>query len=96
MPLSCAPGDTVGPESQPSNDRSVVSLSMTPLTAARVPTVAPRASGPSTRTHVHDAILAPGHRHHIDPAKWRPLIMNFLGFYGLGEQLQTSRLAKVF
>lgn len=48
------------------------------------------------RTHVHDAVLAPGHRHHIDPEKWRPLIMNFLEFYGLGEQLHPSRLAEVF
>lgn len=48
------------------------------------------------RTHVHDAVLAPGHRHHIDPEKWRPLIMSFLDFYGLGERLHLSRLAEVF
>jgi flavin reductase (DIM6/NTAB) family NADH-FMN oxidoreductase RutF len=48
------------------------------------------------RTHVHESILAPGHRHHIDPDKWRPLIMNFLEFYGLGSQVHPSRLAEVF
>jgi flavin reductase (DIM6/NTAB) family NADH-FMN oxidoreductase RutF len=48
------------------------------------------------RTHVHESILAPGHRHHIDPNKWRPLIMNFLEFYGLGSQVHPSRLADVF
>jgi flavin reductase (DIM6/NTAB) family NADH-FMN oxidoreductase RutF len=48
------------------------------------------------RTHVHESILAPGHRHHIDPDKWRPLIMNFLEFYGLGSQVHPSRLADVF
>ncbi|MCL1587201.1 MAG: flavin reductase family protein [Actinomycetia bacterium] len=48
------------------------------------------------RTHVHESILAPGHRHHIDPNKWRPLIMNFLEFYGLGSQVHPSRLAEVF
>ena len=48
------------------------------------------------RTHIHESILEAGHRHHIDPDKWRPLIMNFLEFYGLGEQLHPSRLAEVF
>lgn len=48
------------------------------------------------RTHLHESILTPGHRHHIDPDKWRPLIMNFLEFYGLGEQVHPSRLAEVF
>jgi flavin reductase (DIM6/NTAB) family NADH-FMN oxidoreductase RutF len=48
------------------------------------------------RTHVHESILATGHRHHIDPDKWRPLIMNFLEFYGLGSQVHPSRLSDVF
>jgi len=50
----------------------------------------------TVRTHVHESILASGHRHHIDPDKWRPLIMNFLEFYGLGSQVHPSRLADVF
>jgi len=48
------------------------------------------------RTHVDSSILAPGHRHHIDPDKWRPLIMSFLEFYTLGAKLHRSRLAEVF
>ena len=48
------------------------------------------------RTHVHESILTSGHRHHIDPDKWRPLIMSFLEFYGLGERVHPSRLAEVF
>lgn len=48
------------------------------------------------RTHVHESILKPGHRHHIDPDKWRPLIMSFLEFYELGERVHPSRLAEVF
>ena len=48
------------------------------------------------RTHVHASILRPGHRHHIDPDAWRPLIMSFLEFYGLGERVHPSRLAEVF
>jgi flavin reductase (DIM6/NTAB) family NADH-FMN oxidoreductase RutF len=48
------------------------------------------------RTHVAESIRKPGHRHHIDPDRWRPLIMNFLEFYGLGEQVHPSRLAEVF
>ncbi len=50
----------------------------------------------AVRTHVHEAILKPGHRHHIDPDKWRPLIMNFLEFYGLGPCVHPSYLAEVF
>lgn len=48
------------------------------------------------RTHVHESILSSIHRHHIDPDKWRPLIMSFLEFYGLGEHVHPSRLAEVF
>lgn len=48
------------------------------------------------RTHVHESILALDHRHHIDPDKWRPLIMNFLEFYGLGNHVHPSRLADTF
>ncbi len=48
------------------------------------------------RTHVHESILSPDHRHHIDPDKWRPLIMNFLEFYGLGSKVHPSLLADAF
>lgn len=48
------------------------------------------------RTHVAESIRKPGHRHHVNPDRWRPLIMNFLEFYGIGEQVHPSRLAEVF
>lgn len=48
------------------------------------------------RTHVAESVRKPGHRHHVDPDRWRPLIMNFLEFYGLGERIHPSRLARVF
>lgn len=48
------------------------------------------------RVHVDDQLLNAEKRHHIDPDKWKPLIMSFLEFYGLGEQLHPSRLAEVF
>ena len=50
----------------------------------------------AVRTHVHETVLKPGHRHHIDPDRWRPLVMNFLEFYGLGSRVHPSRLAEVF
>ncbi len=31
---------------------------------------------------------------HIDPVKWRPLIMSFCRFFGLAAELQPSRLAE--
>jgi flavin reductase (DIM6/NTAB) family NADH-FMN oxidoreductase RutF len=48
------------------------------------------------RTHIEESILNPEKRHHIDADKWRPLIMSFCEFYGLGENVHSSRLAKVF
>ena len=48
------------------------------------------------RTHIDENLLNPQKRHHIDPDKWHPLIMNFLEFYGLGKQVHPSRLAEVF
>jgi flavin reductase (DIM6/NTAB) family NADH-FMN oxidoreductase RutF len=48
------------------------------------------------KTYVDPVLLNYERRHHIDPDKWRPLIMSFLEFYGLGPQLHPSRLAKVF
>jgi hypothetical protein len=31
----------------------------------------------------------------IDPAKWRPLVMSFTQFFGLGPQVHPSRLAEI-
>lgn len=47
------------------------------------------------RVHVDDAILKAGVINHIDPDKWRPLIMSFCHFYGLGERLWDSTLAQI-
>ncbi|PWT70522.1 MAG: flavin reductase [Bacteroidetes bacterium] len=47
------------------------------------------------RVHLQDHILMDGHPNRIDPNKWRPLIMSFQQFYGLGHQLRPSTLAHV-
>ncbi|KQV75988.1 flavin reductase [Aeromicrobium sp. Root344] len=47
------------------------------------------------RVHVHDTIRMPGTDHRIDPDRWRPLIMSFQQFYGLGERVHPSRLASI-
>lgn len=48
-----------------------------------------------TRVHTHPSILAEGRQNHIDPDRWRPLIMSFQRFYGLGPELSVSRLANI-
>ena len=47
------------------------------------------------RLHVEESLLAgEGTRPHIDPARWRPLIMSFCRFFGLGVEVHPSRLAQ--
>lgn len=48
-----------------------------------------------SRVHVHEAIRLTGHPNRIDPDKWRPLMMSFQRFYGLGEEVHPSRLATI-
>ncbi|MDR7319409.1 flavin reductase (DIM6/NTAB) family NADH-FMN oxidoreductase RutF [Brevibacillus nitrificans] len=48
------------------------------------------------KVHVQPGLLMDGHSNYIDPTKWKPLIMNFCQYFGLGEQLSDSRLAPVF
>ena len=48
-----------------------------------------------TQVHVEENILMEGYRNRIDPDKWRPLIMSFQQFYGLGNRLSSSRLATI-
>jgi flavin reductase (DIM6/NTAB) family NADH-FMN oxidoreductase RutF len=48
------------------------------------------------RVYMDDSILNNEKRHYVDTDKWRPLIMSFCEFYGLGENVHDSRLAKVF
>jgi flavin reductase (DIM6/NTAB) family NADH-FMN oxidoreductase RutF len=47
------------------------------------------------RVHVAESIRMAGHADRIDPDRWRPLIMNFCHFYGLGERLHHSTLAEI-
>jgi flavin reductase (DIM6/NTAB) family NADH-FMN oxidoreductase RutF len=47
------------------------------------------------RTHIDERILLDGAANHIDPDKWRPLIMSFCQFYGLGDRVWQSTLAEI-
>jgi flavin reductase (DIM6/NTAB) family NADH-FMN oxidoreductase RutF len=48
------------------------------------------------RVHAAPSILFAGERNRIDPDKWRPLIMSFQKYYGLGEsELHDSTLARI-
>jgi flavin reductase (DIM6/NTAB) family NADH-FMN oxidoreductase RutF len=47
------------------------------------------------RVHVHESIRMDGHDDRIDPDRWRPLIMSFTQFYGLGERVHHSTLAEI-
>jgi flavin reductase (DIM6/NTAB) family NADH-FMN oxidoreductase RutF len=48
------------------------------------------------KLHVDETLLlaANGSRPHIDPLRWRPLIMSFCRFFGLGGEVHSSRLAE--
>lgn len=47
------------------------------------------------RVHLEETILRKDHPNHVDPDKWRPLIMSFQQFYGLGQQVHPSVLAQI-
>jgi flavin reductase (DIM6/NTAB) family NADH-FMN oxidoreductase RutF len=48
------------------------------------------------RVHVEEGLLMDGFENRIDPLKWRPLIMSFCQFFGLGEgTVHGSRLAEI-
>jgi flavin reductase (DIM6/NTAB) family NADH-FMN oxidoreductase RutF len=47
------------------------------------------------RVHVTDAIRMPGTTDRIDPDRWRPLLMSFAQFYGLGERVHDSMLSEI-
>jgi flavin reductase (DIM6/NTAB) family NADH-FMN oxidoreductase RutF len=47
------------------------------------------------RLHVERSLLLDGHENRIDADEWRPLIMSFCDFYGLGNRLQDSILAEI-
>ena len=47
------------------------------------------------KLHVEESLLAgDGPRPHIDPWRWRPLMMSFCRFFGLGDEVHPSRLAE--
>jgi hypothetical protein len=46
------------------------------------------------KLHVEESLLVEGSlKPHIDPEKWRPLIMSFCRFFGIGGEVHPSRLA---
>jgi flavin reductase (DIM6/NTAB) family NADH-FMN oxidoreductase RutF len=48
------------------------------------------------RVHVASEIMMDGFENRIDPDRWRPLIMSFQRFYGLGDgQVHASRLGEI-
>ena len=47
------------------------------------------------RVHVDDSVRLAGHDDRIDPARWRPLIMSFQHFFGLGDRVYPSTLARI-
>ena len=47
------------------------------------------------RIYLDELILMKGNPDRVDPEKWRPLIMSFQQFYGLGEQVHVSKLSSI-
>jgi flavin reductase (DIM6/NTAB) family NADH-FMN oxidoreductase RutF len=47
------------------------------------------------RVHLAESVMMPGHEDRVDPDRWRPLMMSFCRFYGLGAEVHPSRLAEI-
>jgi len=47
------------------------------------------------RVHLDEQVMMMGHEDRVDPDRWRPLMMSFSRFYGLGRELRPSRLAEI-
>lgn len=47
------------------------------------------------RVHVHPSLRMQGYTDRIDPRRWKPLIMNFCEFFGLGDVVHHSTLAEI-
>jgi flavin reductase (DIM6/NTAB) family NADH-FMN oxidoreductase RutF len=47
------------------------------------------------RAYIEPSLLFEGEPNRIDPDKWRPLMMSFCRFYGLGGQVFESTLAEI-
>ena len=48
-----------------------------------------------TRVHLDVSIVMEGQKNKVDPDRWRPLIMSFQEFYGLGSKVHPSTLAQI-
>ncbi|KQR17864.1 flavin reductase [Cellulomonas sp. Leaf334] len=48
-----------------------------------------------TRVHVDESLKLAGTANRIDPDRWRPLIMSFQQFYGLGDRAFPSTLSSI-
>jgi flavin reductase (DIM6/NTAB) family NADH-FMN oxidoreductase RutF len=47
------------------------------------------------RVHVIPALLVAGQPNRIDPDRWKPMIMSFCRYYGLGSEIAVSKLAQI-
>jgi flavin reductase (DIM6/NTAB) family NADH-FMN oxidoreductase RutF len=47
------------------------------------------------RAHLDESVMMEGAEDRVDPDRWRPLMMSFCRFYGLGEEAHPSRLAEI-
>jgi flavin reductase (DIM6/NTAB) family NADH-FMN oxidoreductase RutF len=47
------------------------------------------------RVHLEESILTDDQPNRVDPDKWRPLIMSFQHYFGLGEKVYQSTLASI-
>ena len=47
------------------------------------------------RVHVAPSLLMPDDQNRIDPDLWRPIIMSFCRYYGLGPEIAHSKLAEI-
>lgn len=47
------------------------------------------------RVHVDESIRMSGSDDRVDPTRWRPIIMSFQQFYGLGDEVHPSTLARI-
>jgi flavin reductase (DIM6/NTAB) family NADH-FMN oxidoreductase RutF len=47
------------------------------------------------RVFLESSIQMDGNPNRVDPDKWRPLIMSFQKFYGLGDQIHSSALSSI-
>lgn len=48
-----------------------------------------------TTVHVLERLRMSGHPNRVDPRRWRPLMMSFQRFFGLGAEAMPSRLSAI-